>query len=143
MRISYWSSDVCSSDLPRWATHGPPTVGNAHPHVAGRVAVVHNGIIENHAELKAALKAGGAVFGSDTDTEVVAHLLDRAIAGGLTPQAAMAELMPRLAGAFAFVVLVAGEEDLLIAARRASPLAIGLGDGEAVGGSDARSEGST
>jgi len=121
----------------RWATHGPPTVANAHPHIAGRVAVVHNGIIENHAELKAGLKAEGVVFTSDTDTEVVAHLLDRAIRQGSTPQAAMAELMPRLAGAFAFVVLVAGEDDLLIAARRASPLAIGLGDGEAFVGSDA------
>jgi len=121
----------------RWATHGPPTVGNAHPHVAGRVAVVHNGIIENHAALKAELAAQGVVFTSDTDTEVVAHLLDRAIAGGQAPEAAMAALMPRLAGAFAFVVLVAGEEDLLLAARRASPLAIGLGDGEAFVGSDA------
>jgi len=121
----------------RWATHGPPTVENAHPHVAGRVAVVHNGIIENHAELKAELKAEGVVFTSDTDTEVVAHLLDRAIRAGHTPQAAMAALMPRLTGAFAFVVLVAGEEDLLIAARRASPLAIGVGDGEAFVGSDA------
>jgi len=121
----------------RWATHGPPTVENAHPHIAGRVAVVHNGIIENHAELKAELKADGVVFTSDTDTEVVAHLLDRAIRAGQTPQAAMAALMPQLAGAFAFVVLVAGEDDLLLAARRASPLAIGIGDGEAFVGSDA------
>jgi len=121
----------------RWATHGPPTVANAHPHVAGRVAVVHNGIIENHAALKAELKAEGVTFTSDTDTEVVAHLLDRAIRNGQTPQEAMAALMPLLAGAFAFVVLVAGEEDLLLAARRASPLAIGLGDGEAFVGSDA------
>ncbi|MEQ9329781.1 glutamine--fructose-6-phosphate transaminase (isomerizing) [Thalassobaculum sp.] len=121
----------------RWATHGPPTVDNAHPHVAGRVAVVHNGIIENHAELKAELKAEGVVFTSDTDTEVVAHLLDRAIRAGQTPQAAMAALMPRLAGAFAFVVLVAGEDDLLLAARRASPLALGIGDGECFVGSDA------
>lgn len=121
----------------RWATHGPPTVENAHPHIAGRVAVVHNGIIENHAALKAGLKADGVTFTSDTDTEVVAHLLDRAIRDGQTPQAAMAALMPQLAGAFAFVVLVAGEDDLLLAARRASPLAIGLGDGEAFVGSDA------
>ncbi|MEQ8395064.1 glutamine--fructose-6-phosphate transaminase (isomerizing) [Thalassobaculum sp.] len=121
----------------RWATHGPPTVENAHPHIAGQVAVVHNGIIENHAELKAELTADGVAFTSDTDTEVVAHLLDRAIRSGQTPQAAMAALMPRLTGAFAFVVLVAGEDDLLLAARRASPLAIGLGDGEAFVGSDA------
>ncbi|MFX4221753.1 MAG: glutamine--fructose-6-phosphate transaminase (isomerizing) [Thalassobaculum sp.] len=121
----------------RWATHGPPTVDNAHPHVAGRVAVVHNGIIENHAALRAELKAAGAVFESATDTEVVAHLLAREIDDGATPEQAMARVMPRLTGAFAFVVLVAGEEDLLLAARRASPLAIGLGDNAAYVGSDA------
>ncbi|WPZ33947.1 glutamine--fructose-6-phosphate transaminase (isomerizing) [Thalassobaculum sp. OXR-137] len=121
----------------RWATHGPPNLENAHPHVAGRVAVVHNGIIENHAVLRAELKAEGAVFESATDTEVVAHLLDREISGGATPQEAMARVMPRLTGAFAFVVLIAGEEDLMLAARRASPLAIGIGDGAAYVGSDA------
>ncbi|MDF1793519.1 MAG: glutamine--fructose-6-phosphate transaminase (isomerizing) [Thalassobaculaceae bacterium] len=121
----------------RWATHGPPTVENAHPHVAGRVAVVHNGIIENHAALRAELVAAGATFESTTDTEVVAHLLDREIADGVSPEQAMARVMPRLTGAFAFVVLVAGQEDLLLAARRASPLAIGLGDGAAFVGSDA------
>jgi len=121
----------------RWATHGPPTVENAHPHVAGRVSVVHNGIIENHAALRAELEAAGSVFESATDTEVVAHLLDREIAGGATAEQAMARIMPRLKGAFAFVVLVAGEEDLLLAARRASPLAIGIGDGAAYVGSDA------
>ena len=112
----------------RWATHGPPNLANAHPHVAGRVAVVHNGIIENHAALKAELAAEGATFESATDTEVVAHLLERELGTGATPQEAMARVMPRLTGAFAFVVLIAGEEDLLLAARRASPLAIGLGD---------------
>ncbi len=121
----------------RWATHGPPTEANAHPHVAGPVAVVHNGIIENHAALRAELAAGGAEFESATDTEVVAHLLAREIAGGAGAEQAMARVMPRLKGAFAFVVLVAGEEDLLLAARRASPLAIGLGDGAAYVGSDA------
>lgn len=121
----------------RWATHGPPTLENAHPHVAGRVAVVHNGIIENHAALRAELAAAGAVFESATDTEVVAHLLEREIADGATPEQAMARVMPRLTGAFAFVVLFAGEEDLLLAARRASPLAIGLGDNAAYVGSDA------
>lgn len=121
----------------RWATHGPPTEVNAHPHVAGRVAVVHNGIIENHTALKAELTTAGVSFDSATDTEVVAHLLDRAIADGRTPEQAMAVVMPRLRGAFAFVVLVSGEENLLLAARRASPLAIGLGEGEAFVGSDA------
>jgi glutamine---fructose-6-phosphate transaminase (isomerizing) len=121
----------------RWATHGPPNLANAHPHVAGRVAVVHNGIIENHAALKAELAATGATFESATDTEVVAHLLERELADGATPQQAMARVMPRLTGAFAFVVLIAGEEDLLLAARRASPLAIGLGDNAAYVGSDA------
>ncbi|MEQ8584817.1 MAG: glutamine--fructose-6-phosphate transaminase (isomerizing) [Thalassobaculaceae bacterium] len=121
----------------RWATHGPPNLANAHPHVAGRVAVVHNGIIENHAALKAELAAEGATFASDTDTEVVAHLLERELGTGATPQEAMARVMPRLTGAFAFVVLIAGEEDLLLAARRASPLAIGIGDNAAYVGSDA------
>ena len=121
----------------RWATHGPPNLENAHPHVAGRVAVVHNGIIENHAVLRAELAAEGAVFESATDTEVVAHLLDRELRNGATPQEAMARVMPRLTGAFAFVVLVAGEEDLMLAARRASPLAIGIGEGAAYVGSDA------
>ncbi len=121
----------------RWATHGPPNLANAHPHVAGRVAVVHNGIIENHAALKAELAAEGATFESATDTEVVAHLLERELGTGATPQEAMARVMPRLTGAFAFVVLIAGEEDLLLAARRASPLAIGLGDNAAYVGSDA------
>lgn len=121
----------------RWATHGPPNLANAHPHVAGRVAVVHNGIIENHAALKAELAAGGATFESATDTEVVAHLLEREIAAGASPQEAMGRVMPRLTGAFAFVVLIAGEEDLLLAARRASPLAIGIGDNAAYVGSDA------
>jgi glucosamine--fructose-6-phosphate aminotransferase (isomerizing) len=121
----------------RWATHGPPTTENAHPHVAGRVAVVHNGIIENHAALRAELVAAGVRFESATDTEVVAHLLDREIGTGATPEQAMSRVMPRLTGAFAFVVLIAGEEDLMLAARRASPLAIGLADGAAYVGSDA------
>ena len=121
----------------RWATHGPPTLKNAHPHRAGRVAVVHNGIIENFAALRAELIAAGRVFTSDTDTEAVAHLIDLALETGRTPEQAMAETMPRLRGAFALVMLIEGEEDLLLAARRASPLAIGLGEGEAFIGSDA------
>lgn len=121
----------------RWATHGPPTFENAHPHRAGRVAVVHNGIIENFQELRDELVAAGRTFSSDTDTEAVAHLIDRALSAGRTAEQAMAELMPRLRGAFALVVLIEGEADLLLAARRASPLAIGVGDGEAFVGSDA------
>ncbi|WP_044283322.1 glutamine--fructose-6-phosphate transaminase (isomerizing) [Candidatus Endolissoclinum faulkneri] len=121
----------------RWATHGPPTLENSHPHVAGRVAVVHNGIIENHAILRDELSAAGVTFESATDTEVVAHLLNRELIVGATPHEAMALVMPRLVGAFAFVVLIAGEEDLLLAARKASPLAIGIGEGVAYVGSDA------
>ncbi|MQT11273.1 glutamine--fructose-6-phosphate transaminase (isomerizing) [Segnochrobactrum spirostomi] len=121
----------------RWATHGGPTERNAHPHVAGRVAVVHNGIIENFRELKDALIAGGAVFESDTDTEVIAHLLSVALAAGETPQDALAKTLKRLRGAFALAILIEGEEDLLLAARRGSPLAVGLGKGETYLGSDA------
>jgi glucosamine--fructose-6-phosphate aminotransferase (isomerizing) len=121
----------------RWATHGPPTFENAHPHRAGRVAVVHNGIIENFQELRDELIAAGRTFSSDTDTEAVAHLIDQALSAGRTAEQAMAELMPRLRGAFALVILIEGEADLLLAARRASPLAIGVGEGEAFVGSDA------
>ncbi len=121
----------------RWATHGPPTVGNAHPHTAGRVAVVHNGIIENHQEIRDELVAGGVVIESDTDTEVVAHLMERHLGDGLDPVAAMRAVVARVTGAFAFVVMVAGYPDMLLAARRASPLAIGHGEGEMFLGSDA------
>ena len=121
----------------RWATHGPPTVGNAHPHTAGRVAVVHNGIIENHHEIRDELVAGGVVIESDTDTEVVAHLMERHLEDGLDPVAAMRAVVARVTGAFAFVVMIAGYPDMLLAARRASPLAIGHGEGEMFLGSDA------
>ncbi len=121
----------------RWATHGAPTERNAHPHATDRVAVVHNGIIENFRELKDELVAGGAVFESDTDTEVVAHLITRGLAEGLTPRAAMGAALKRLRGAFALAAIIKGEEDLLLAARRGSPLAIGLGTGEVYLGSDA------
>jgi glutamine---fructose-6-phosphate transaminase (isomerizing) len=121
----------------RWATHGAPTVSNAHPHQAGSVAVVHNGIIENYLELREEIVAAGAILDTETDTEVVAHLLNLAIAKGLLPQDAVAELLPRLKGAFALALLFAGEEDLLIGARKGSPLAIGHGEGEMFFGSDA------
>ena len=121
----------------RWATHGPPTVGNAHPHTAGRVAVVHNGIIENHQEIRNELLAGGVVFESDTDTEVVAHLLERHLADDLGPVEAMRAVVERVTGAYAFVVMIAGYPDMLLVARHASPLAIGHGEGEMYVGSDA------
>ncbi|MGH2339978.1 glutamine--fructose-6-phosphate transaminase (isomerizing) [Segnochrobactraceae bacterium EtOH-i3] len=121
----------------RWATHGAPSERNAHPHVTGPVAVVHNGIIENFRALRAELIAEGAVFESDTDTEVVCQLVAREMAAGATPQEAVSRALPRLHGAFALGFLFDGEDDLLIGARRGSPLAVGLGEGEAFLGSDA------
>jgi glucosamine--fructose-6-phosphate aminotransferase (isomerizing) len=120
----------------RWATHGVPNEINAHPHVAGRVAIVHNGIIENFRELKDELVARGKDFASQTDTEVVAHLIDEAMADGSSPQEAVSAVLGRLKGAFAFVILFQGEHDLMIGARRGSPLAVGHGDGEMFLGSD-------
>jgi len=110
---------------------------NAHPHNAGRVAVVHNGIIENFQALRDDLKARGARFQSETDTEAVAHLVDEAIGNGLSPKDAVFQTLKKLEGAFALVFLFQGEEDLLIAARTGSPLAVGYGDGEMFLGSDA------
>ncbi len=120
----------------RWATHGAPNEINAHPHVAGGVAIVHNGIIENFRELKDELIARGKDFASQTDTEVVAHLIDEAMADGRSPQEAVSSVLGRLKGAFAFVILFQGEHDLMIGARRGSPLAVGHGDGEMFLGSD-------
>jgi len=120
----------------RWATHGAPTERNAHPHIAGRVAVVHNGIIENFAELKAELIAAGRTFSSDTDTEVVAHLLDSELATGLAPLEAFKATLDRLTGAFALCVLISGEDEVILAARNGPPLAVGHGDGEMFIGSD-------
>jgi glucosamine--fructose-6-phosphate aminotransferase (isomerizing) len=121
----------------RWATHGAPTDANAHPHVAGRVAIVHNGIIENHMEIRAELAAAGVIPESDTDTEVVACLFETLLNGGLSPEDAMRRLVERVTGAFAFVIMIADRPDLLLVARRASPLAIGYGYGEMYVGSDA------
>jgi glutamine---fructose-6-phosphate transaminase (isomerizing) len=121
----------------RWATHGAPGEANAHPHLAGGVAVVHNGIIENFRELRAELEADGATFASETDTEVVAVLCARERDRGADPLAAVRATLARLKGAFALAFLFAGEDDLMIAARLGSPLAIGFGDGEAFVGSDA------
>jgi glucosamine--fructose-6-phosphate aminotransferase (isomerizing) len=125
----------------RWATHGAPTTRNAHPHVAGRVAVVHNGIIENFAELKRELIAAGRVFESDTDTEVVAQLIDAELNAGLTPLAAMKAALDRLEGAFAIAVLIKGDDDLVMGARRGPPLVVGYGDGEMYIGTDAMAVG--
>jgi glucosamine--fructose-6-phosphate aminotransferase (isomerizing) len=121
----------------RWATHGRPTENNAHPHATDRVAVVHNGIIENFNELRAELTAGGARFSTETDTEVIAHLVTSELQKGLAPIAAVAAALPRLTGAFALAFLFEGEENLLVGARRGSPLAVGYGDGEMYLGSDA------
>jgi glutamine---fructose-6-phosphate transaminase (isomerizing) len=120
----------------RWATHGVPNETNAHPHVAGTVAIVHNGIIENFRELKDELIVKGKNFSSQTDTEVVAHLIDNALAEGKTPPEAVSAVLGRLKGAFAFVILFQGEQDLMIGARRGSPLAVGHGEGEMFLGSD-------
>jgi len=121
----------------RWATHGRPSVANAHPHATTRVAVVHNGIIENFRELRDELLADGANFESETDTEVVAHLVTREMNHGHAPVKAVAEVLPRLQGAFALGFLFEGDEDLLIGARKGSPLAVGYGRGEMFLGSDA------
>jgi len=121
----------------RWATHGMPSEANAHPIATREVAVVHNGIIENFQELKAELQAAGFTFESQTDTEVVALLVTRYLRDGLSPQDAVAKALKRLEGAFALVMLFAGQHDLLICARRGSPLAVGFGEGEMYVGSDA------
>src|SRR5690606_38315909 len=121
----------------RWATHGKPTENNAHPHTASRVAVVHNGIIENFRELRQQLEKGGAVFSSDTDTEVVAHLVDGYLSKGLSPAEAVKATLPQLRGAFALAFIFDGNDNLLIGARKGSPLAVGYGDGEMYLGSDA------
>nr|WP_246222633.1 glutamine--fructose-6-phosphate transaminase (isomerizing) [Phytoactinopolyspora limicola] len=116
----------------RWATHGPPTNRNAHPHLdqAGRVAVIHNGIIENFARLRAELEADGVAFVSDTDTEVVAHMLASEVAAGSGLADAMRAVCRRLAGAFTLVAVHADAPDRVVAARRNSPLVVGVGDGE-------------
>ncbi|MEM8569516.1 MAG: glutamine--fructose-6-phosphate transaminase (isomerizing) [Pseudomonadota bacterium] len=121
----------------RWATHGKPNETNAHPHQAGNVAVVHNGIIENFRELRAELETDGAGFETETDTEIIAQLCNRELCRGKSPLEAARVTLQRLRGAFALCFLFENEEDLLIAARRGSPLAIGYGSGEMFVGSDA------
>src|SRR6202041_1806355 len=121
----------------RWATHGKPNESNAHPHATENVAVVHNGIIENFRELRQMLEKQGAKFLSETDTEAVAHLVNSYLLKGASPQEAVKASLPQLRGAFALVFLFKGHGDLLIGARKGSPLAIGHGDGEMYLGSDA------
>jgi glutamine---fructose-6-phosphate transaminase (isomerizing) len=121
----------------RWATHGRPTENNAHPHATDKLAVVHNGIIENFSELRRELENKGAKFATDTDTEVIAHLVTEEMKRGASPVEAVKAALPRLRGAFALAFLFAGEDNLLIGARKGSPLAIGFGDGAMYIGSDA------
>lgn len=121
----------------RWATHGAPTAQNAHPHATEQVALVHNGIIENYKELRAELRDAGRTLESDTDSEVVAHLVSRLVEEGSTPQDAVASVLPRLRGAFALAIAFRDHPDLLIGARRGSPLVVGFADGETYIGSDA------
>ena len=121
----------------RWATHGAPTAQNAHPHATEQVALVHNGIIENYRELRAELRDAGRTLESDTDSEVVAHLVSRLVEEGSTPQDAVASVLPRLRGAFALAIAFRDHPDLLIGARRGSPLVVGFADGETYIGSDA------
>lgn len=121
----------------RWATHGAPNETNAHPHATEKLAVVHNGIIENFRELREMLTKEGVVFKSETDTEVIAHLVTQEMKSGKKPIEAVAAALPKLKGAFALAFIFDGEDDLLVGARKGSPLAIGYGTGEMYLGSDA------
>jgi glucosamine--fructose-6-phosphate aminotransferase (isomerizing) len=136
LRTEPLSGDVAIGHV-RWATHGAPNTCNAHPQVAGRVAVVHNGIIENFAELKAELAAAGRRFESDTDSEVIAQMIDARLDAGDVPIVALKSTLDRLQGAYALGVLVQGEDRLVMGARRGSPLVVGYGQGEMFIGSDA------
>ena len=121
----------------RWATHGAPTTSNAHPHATDEVALVHNGIIENFKPLRDALIAKGRRFESETDTEVVAHLVSEQVEAGASPQAAVKAVLPQLRGAFALAIAFRQHPDILIGARLGSPLVVGFGEGETYLGSDA------
>ncbi len=121
----------------RWATHGAPTETNAHPHMTGRVSIVHNGIIENFKQLRNELESEGALLSTDTDTEVIAHLVTREMDAGHDPAIAVLHTLRMLEGAFALAFIFKDHDDLMIAARQGSPLAVGFGDGEMYLGSDA------
>ena len=120
----------------RWATHGLPNERNAHPHATDKVAIVHNGIIENYAELKAELEGYGCVFKTETDTEVIVHLVTYFINSGQEPIAAANAAMDRLEGAYALVMIFAGYHDVMVGCRQGTPLAVGYGDGEMFVASD-------
>ncbi len=121
----------------RWATHGAPTAANAHPHATAELALVHNGIIENFRQLREMLSARGRKFESETDTEVVAHLVSELVEAGQSPQDAVKAALPQLRGAFALAIAFRQHPDMLIGARLGSPLVVGYGDGETYLGSDA------
>ncbi|MBT8388391.1 MAG: glutamine--fructose-6-phosphate transaminase (isomerizing) [Altererythrobacter sp.] len=121
----------------RWATHGAPTTSNAHPHMTDELALVHNGIIENYKSLRDELKGENRTYKSETDTEIVAHLISVRIENGLSPQEAVAEVLPKLRGAFSLAITFRRFPDILIGARLGSPLVVGYGDGEMYLGSDA------
>ena len=121
----------------RWATHGAPTAANAHPHATSELALVHNGIIENFKQLRDGLQARGRTFESETDSEVVAHLISELVEGGLSPEQAVREALPELRGAFALAIAFRRYPEMLIGARLGSPLVVGHGDGETYLGSDA------
>ena len=121
----------------RWATHGAPTAANAHPHATGELALVHNGIIENFRQLRDALSGRGRAFESETDTEVVAHLVSELVEAGASPEDAVKAALPQLRGAFALAIAFRQYPDMLIGARLGSPLVVGYGEGETYLGSDA------
>lgn len=121
----------------RWATHGAPTTTNAHPHMTDKVAIVHNGIIENFKSLRERLEKEGARFETETDTEVIVHLISLELENGVKPDVAVKSVLSQLEGAFAIAIIFGGEDDLMIGARRGSPLAIGYGSNEMYLGSDA------
>jgi glucosamine--fructose-6-phosphate aminotransferase (isomerizing) len=120
----------------RWATHGAPTEHNAHPHCTSRVSVVHNGIIENHRELRQELQDAGQEFSTDTDTEAVAQLLDFNLGQGMTPIEAVDAALPRLSGSYALAMIFSGYPDLIVAVQHGAPLAVGFGEDEMFVGSD-------
>jgi glutamine---fructose-6-phosphate transaminase (isomerizing) len=144
-KLDNLARDLADAPLPgetgiahtRWATHGAPTVGNAHPHVVGGVAVVHNGIIENFKALRDEMQAKGRRFESQTDSEVVAHLIADQLEAGKTPEAAVAAVLPRLHGAFALAILFRDHPGMIVGARLGAPLTVGYGEGENYLGSDA------
>src|SRR5207244_1678962 len=114
----------------RWATHGRPSEQNAHPHRAGKIVVIHNGIIENYLELRAALQARGRSFSSETDTEVISHLIDERVQGGEDLLHATRAVVQELEGSFSIVVMHEDSPDRLVAAKSATPIVIGLGENE-------------